>query len=64
MHAAILNDWRPEFNIENICTPKYVEDGMDEALATSLSCRATTAWHDLTGRVVLQGRVSRHCSDY
>lgn len=29
-------------------------DGMDAALAASLGCRATTAWHALTGRAALQ----------
>ena len=56
MRAAIPNDWRSDLNIENIGILKYVEDGMDEAFAASINCRATTAWHDLTGRVVLQGR--------
>lgn len=30
-------------------------EGMDPALAASLGCRATTAWHALTGRAALQG---------
>jgi D-arabinose 1-dehydrogenase-like Zn-dependent alcohol dehydrogenase len=30
-------------------------DGMDTALAAALGCRATTAWHALTGRARLQG---------
>lgn len=30
-------------------------ESMDEALAASLGCRATTAWHGLTGRAALQG---------
>ena len=29
-------------------------DGMDPALAASLGCRVTTAWHALTGRAALQ----------
>ncbi|WP_071675372.1 zinc-dependent alcohol dehydrogenase family protein [Nioella nitratireducens] len=29
-------------------------DGMDPALAAALGCRATTAWHALTGRAALQ----------
>ncbi len=30
-------------------------DGLDAALAAALGCRATTAWHALTGRAALRG---------